>query len=129
MLEILTSPPHVAAYRFTDELTRADYDTCIADLESRLARYTRIAVVSDISDLHGLSLEVIGKDLRYALSKRGEYDRFARAAVVSDKRWLVSVTSMADRILPQTDVRTFAPEERAIALAWAAELVPEMPAP
>jgi hypothetical protein len=124
MIEILTSPPHVAAYRFTDELTGADYDACIADLESRLARYPRIAVVSDISDLHGLALEVIGKDLRYALSKRGEYDRFARAAVVTDKRWLVAVTEMADRIMSHTDMRTFAPEERSIALEWAAALDP-----
>jgi len=124
MIEILASPPHVAAYRFTDELTGANYDACIADLESRLAQFPRIAVVSDISDLHGLSLEVIGKDLRYALSKRGEYDRFARAAVVTDKRWLVAVTEMADRIMPHTTLRTFAPEERAIALDWAAELDP-----
>lgn len=128
MIEILASPPHVAAYRFVDELTGADYDACIADLESRLARHARIAVVADISDLHGLALEVVDKDLRYAVSKRGEYDRFARAAVVSDKRWLVAITSAVDRLMPQTDMRTFAPEERALALAWAAERVPERPA-
>jgi len=129
MIEILASPSHVAAYRFTDQLTGADYDVCIADLESRLARFPRIAVVSDISDLHGLGLEVIGKDLRYALSKRGEYDRFARAAVVTDKRWLVAVTDMADRVMPHTDMRTFAPEERSIALDWASELDPQAPTP
>jgi len=125
MIEILAGPPHVAAYRFTDELTGVDYDACIADLEDRLARFTRIAVVSDISDLHGMAVEVLGKDLRYALSKRGEYDRFARAAVVSDKRWLVAVTGLVDRVMPNTDMRTFTPEERALALAWAAELAPE----
>lgn len=127
MIEILASPPYVAAYRFADELTGADYDTCIADLESRLARFERIAVVSDISDLHGLALEVIGKDLRYALSKRGEYDRFARAAVVTDKRWLVTVTGLADRVMPRTEVRTFAAGERTVALAWAADLEPAPP--
>lgn len=124
MIEILASPPHVAAYRFTDQLTGADYDACIADVESRLARFPRIAVVSDISDLHGLAPEVVGKDLRYALSKRGEYDRFARAGVVTDKRWLVAVAGMAGRIMPHTEVRTFAAEERSIALAWASELDP-----
>ena len=127
MIDILASPPHVAAYRFVDELTGADYDACIADLEARLARHARIAVVADISDLHGLALEVVRKDLHYALSKRGQYDRFARAAVVSDKRWLVAITSMVDRLMPQIDMRTFAPEERALALAWAAERLPERP--
>lgn len=81
MIEILASPPHVAAYRFTDELTGVGYDARIADLEDRLARFARIAVVSDISDLHAVAGEVIGKDLRYALSRRGEYDRFVRAVV------------------------------------------------
>ena len=84
-------------------------------------------MVSDISDLHGLALDVIGKDLRYALSKRGEYDRFARAAVVTDKRWLVTVTGLADRVMPRTEVRTFAPEERTVALAWATDLEPAPP--
>ena len=128
MIEILDSPPYVAAYRFADELRGTDYDTCITDLESRLARFPRIAVVSDISDLHGLAVEVIGKDLRYALSKRGEYDRFARAAVVTDKRWLVAVTALADRVMPHTEMRTFAQEELNLALSWAAELEPTLPA-
>ncbi|MBD9436533.1 STAS/SEC14 domain-containing protein [Pseudoxanthomonas sp. PXM03] len=126
MIEILSSPPHVAAYRFSDQLTGEDYDACIADIEMRLAQFPRIAVLGDISDLHGLSVDVIGKDLRYALAKRGEYARFARAAVVTDKRWLVAVTGVVDRLMPQTEMRTFAPEERVIALAWAAELDPSL---
>jgi hypothetical protein len=118
MIEILSSPPHVAAYRFSDQLTGEDYDACIADIEMRLAQFPRIAVLGDISDLHGLSVDVIGKDLRYA--------RFARAAVVTDKRWLVAVTGVVDHLMPQTEMRTFAPEERMIALAWAAELDPSL---
>ena len=129
MIEILASPPHVAAYRFTDELTGADYDACIADLESRLARFSRIAVVSDLSDMQGVSLDAVGKDLRYAASKLGEFGRFARAAIVTDKRWLVTVTEFAAHLMPNTEVRTFAQDERALALAWAAELDPHIPAP
>ena len=78
MIEILDSPLHVGAYRFTGQLTGDDYDACIADLETRLARFPRIAVVSDLSDMHGVSLDAFGKDLRYATSKLGEFGRFAR---------------------------------------------------
>lgn len=127
MIETLTSPAYVAAYRFTGQLSGEDYDACIADLEARLAQFPRIAVLSDLSDMQGVSLEAIGKDLRYAASKLGEFGRFARAAIVTDKRWLVAATEFAAHLLPTTEVRTFAQEERAKALAWAADLDPHAP--
>ena len=129
MIEILDSPLHVGAYRFTGQLMGDDYDACIADLETRLAGFPRIAVVSDLSDMQGVSLDAVGKDLRYAASKLGEFGRFARAAIVTDKRWLVTVTELAAHLMPNTEVRTFAQDERALALAWAAELDPHTPAP
>ena len=129
MIETLTSPPYVAAYRFTGQLSGEDYDACIADLEARLAQFPRIAVLSNLSDMQGVSLEAIGKDLRYAASKLGEFGRFARAAIVTDKRWLVTVTEFAAHLMPNTEVRTFAQDERILALAWAAELDPHTPAP
>ena len=128
MIEILASPPHVAAYRFTGQLTGEDYDACIADLETRLARFPRIAVLSDLSHMQGVSLDAVGKDQRYAASKLGEFGRFARAAIVTDKRWLVAATEFAGHLLPNTEVRTFAQDERVLALAWAAELDPHSPA-
>ncbi|WP_447938932.1 STAS/SEC14 domain-containing protein [Pseudoxanthomonas mexicana] len=127
MIETLASPPHVAAHRFTGQLTGEDYDACIADLETRLARFPRIAVLSDLSDMQGVSLDAVGKDLRYAASKLGEFGRFARAAIVTDKRWLVAATEFAGHLLPNTEVRTFAQDERALALAWASELDPHAP--
>lgn len=127
MIEILDSPPHVGAYRVAAQLTGEDYDACVANLEMRLARFPRIAVVSDLSDMQGVSREAVGKDLRYATSKLGEFGRFARAALVTDKRWLVAATGFAAHLLPHPEVRTFAQEEHALALAWAGELDPHAP--
>ena len=126
MIEILDSPLHVGAYRFTGQLTGDDYDACIADLEMRLARFPCVAVVSDLSDMQGVSLDAVGKDLRYAASKLGEFGRFARAAIVTDKRWLAAVTGVVDRLMPRAEMRTFALAERLIALAWAMELDPSL---
>ncbi|MCA0297850.1 MAG: STAS/SEC14 domain-containing protein [Proteobacteria bacterium] len=56
-----------------------------------------------------------------------DYDgRFARAAIVADKRWLVAVTGVVDRLMSQAEMRTFAPAERLIALARATELYPSL---
>lgn len=59
MIEILDSPLHVGAYRFSGQLTDEDYD-----------------------------------------------GRFARAAIVTYKRWLVAVTGVVDRLMPQAEMRT-----------------------
>lgn len=127
MVEILDSSPHVGAYRVTGQLTGEDYDACVADLETRLARFSRIAVVSDLSDMQGVSLDAVGKDLRYAASNLGEFGRFARAAIVTDKRWMVTVTEFAAHPMPNMEVRAFAQEEHALALAWAGEFDPHAP--
>ena len=127
MIEILDSPPHVGAYRVTGQLTGEDYDARVTDLEMCPARFPRVAVVSDLSDMQGVSLDAVGKDLRYAASKLGEFGRFARAAIVTDKRWLVTVTEFAAHPMPNMEVRAFAQEEHALGLAWAGEFDPHAP--
>lgn len=125
MIEILPAPPHVAAFRFSGKLSGEDYDRCIAQIEACLAGYRRIAIVSDLSGMTGLSAEAMGKDFRYAISKLGEYSRFARAAVVTGQHWLGKVSELAGHWLPATDVRAFEPGQADAALAWAAELAAE----
>ncbi len=86
MTETLTSPPYVAAYRFTGQLSGEDYDACIADLEARLAQFPRIAVLSDLSDMQGVSLEAIG--------------RSGRTCAMRHRSWASSVGSRARRSSP-----------------------------
>ncbi|HSX65059.1 MAG TPA: STAS/SEC14 domain-containing protein [Pseudoxanthomonas sp.] len=128
MIDLITAPPYVAAFRFSGKLTGEDYDRCIAEIEARLDEYPRIAIFGDMTGMTGLSAEALGKDLRYALEKLGEYSRFARAAVVTDNNWLGKVSEFSGRVLPKTEVRAFAPAEADAALAWAAELDADAPA-
>ncbi|SOD54516.1 STAS/SEC14 domain-containing protein [Pseudoxanthomonas wuyuanensis] len=125
MIDLIAAPPYVAAFRFSGKLTGEDYDRCIAEIEARLAEYPRIAILSDMTGMTGLSAEAVGKDLRYALDKFGEYSRFARAAVVTDKGWLGKVSEFSGKFLPKTEVRAFDPGQADAALAWAAELDPD----
>ena len=121
MIEILPAPPHVAAFHCQGTLSADDYDHCIAQIETRLATHRRIAVFVDLTGLSGLTPEAMAKDLRYALSKFGEYDRFARAAIVTERDWLAQISSMGALFFPKTELRTFGPAEREAALAWIGE--------
>lgn len=127
MIEILPGPSHLAAYRFTGTLTAEDYDRCIEDLEARLAQHRRIGIYCDLRGFTGITPAAIARDLRYALGKVGEYDRFARGAIVTGKQWLASVTGLAARFFPKTQIRSF--DEADAALAWATAVDPDGPPP
>lgn len=124
MIDVLPSPSHVGAYRFSGTLDGADYDRCIADVESRLRVHERIGLYCDMTGFTGMTPEAMGKDLRYALAKFGEYRRFARGAIVTDKHWLGRISEFAGHFFPHTEIRSFEPEEHDAALTWAAEVEP-----
>lgn len=124
MIEILPSPPHVAAFRFQGRLTGEDYDRCIAEIESRLSAHERIGIYSDLAGMTGLTPEAMGKDLRFALGHLGEFHRFARGAIVTGSEWLARATRFAAMFFPRTEIRTFEPGEAEAAMAWASEDLP-----
>jgi hypothetical protein len=124
MIEILPGPPHVGSYRFTGTLTAEDYDRCIEDLEARLARYARIGIYCDLRDFTGITPAALARDLRFALGKIGQFDRFARGAVVTGRQWIASATDFAGKFFPQTEMRSFGEDEVEAARAWASEVDP-----
>lgn len=121
MIEILPAPDHVVALRFFGELTGPDFDRVVAEIETRLGRHPRIGIVADMTGFDGVTLEALGKDLRYNLSKLGEWKRFPREAVITDKAWLETLVKAVDPLVPQVEVRIFHPGETEAALAWAGD--------
>ena len=124
MIELLPSPPQVAAFHFTGTLTGDDYDRCIGVVEEKLQQHPRIGLFCDMTGFTGLTPQAMAKDLRYALSKFGEYRRFARGAIITDKQWLARVSEFAGHFFPHTEIRAFEPNEHDAALEWAAEVEP-----
>ncbi|HEY5851621.1 MAG TPA: STAS/SEC14 domain-containing protein [Lysobacter sp.] len=122
MIEILPSPSHVAAFHFSGTLDGDDYDRCIADIESRLAQHQRIGVFCDLTGFTGLTAQAMGKDLSYAFGKFGEYHRFARGAIITDKHWLARISEFSGRLFPHTEILAFDPHEREAALLWASDV-------
>jgi hypothetical protein len=124
MIEILPASAHVAAFHFRGTLRVEDYDHCIDLIEARLADHRRITIFCDLTGMSGIEPAAMAKDLRFALAKFGEYRRFARSAVVTEHAWLSGITKFAAMFFPHTEIRTFSPEERAAAFAWANEELP-----
>jgi len=124
MLEILSSPDHVGAYRLDGVLTEEDYDRVVADIDMRLERFDRIGIVADLTGFRDLTVRAGLKDLRYSFGKILEWRRFPREAVIADRQWIKTLAELANPIIPFVEIRVFQPADRDAAMAWAADFEP-----
>ncbi|HKP55664.1 MAG TPA: STAS/SEC14 domain-containing protein [Polyangiales bacterium] len=128
MLDILQAPNHVAAFRLSGDVTKADYDRIVVETEAKLQSNPRIAVYTELVEPMHMTLAALYTDLRYALSKVGQWRRFARVALVTDKAWASSLMRLFGPWLPDIEARSFHSAERDHALAWAGQPQPRPPA-
>ncbi|MER9658628.1 STAS/SEC14 domain-containing protein [Mesorhizobium sp. M0184] len=86
MIEMISAPQNVAAFRVTGTVTADDYDRVIPAIEAKLSDHKDIGVLTDLADFEDMTAGALRRDLQYGLSKLGELHRFKRAAVISDKQ-------------------------------------------
>ena len=122
MIELLESPDHVVAYRISGTIDGEDYDRMIEVLEARLKTHPKVGIVADMTGFTDMTGVAVAKDFRYNLSKLGEWSRFPRAALVTDKTWMKGLVKTLDPIFPQFEARTFEPGHASEAIAWAADI-------
>jgi len=124
MIDLLDAPDHVAAVRFVDALTGADFDQLTREIEARLARHGQVGIVADLTELRSVTPAALAKDIRYNVAKLGHWRQFPREAVVTQRAWIAAVTKALDPLVPQVAVRAFEPEALADAIAWAGDFIP-----
>lgn len=127
MLEIILVPGPLVAFKASGTLSGDDYDRLTAEIDRQLDAHEKVGLFADISNLDGLSLPAIAKDLQYAAGKIGELHRLERVAVVTGKPWLRTWAQLAWMLVPASTVRTYEAQERDTALAWVSELTSEAP--
>ena len=123
MIEILEAPDHVVAVRLSGRLSGNDMDELTGAVEAKLARHPRIGIVADLTPMAGLTLEALAKDIRYNISRLGDWKRFPREAVITDSAWVRAATEALDPIVLHVEVRPFAPADLDAAVAWAADFL------
>jgi len=122
MIEVLSAPDHVVALHASGSLTAGDYEAAIAEIEAKLGRHDKVGLFVDMTGFEDITGEGVMKNLQYSFGKIGEWRRFPREAIVTEKQWVKTLVEVVDPLLPQVEVRTFAPAEREQALAWAADI-------
>lgn len=127
MLEIILVPGPVVAFQASGTLSGEDYERLTTEIDRQLDAHEQVGLFADITELQGLSLEAVAKDLQYAARRLGELHRLRRVAVVTGKPWLRAWSQLAWMLVPRSTVRSYEPAQRDSALAWTSELSAEPP--
>ena len=120
MLEFTeTGADDVVGIRVKGKVTADDIERAIGRIESKLKQHEQVSFIAEIEALSGVSPGALLKDITYGLQQLVHLDRFYRAAVVTDKRWIRAAVKLEARILPSVEVKAFYRAEREAAYAWA----------
>ena len=129
MLEILKSPGHVVAMKISGELSGADVQRAYDALESALKSHDRVSFFAEVEESFEMSIDALIKDITNGLGQLGKLNRYYRAAVVTDKKWLATLARVEGLVFAWMQVRVFPTSEREAAFDWASEAPPPKPEP
>jgi len=116
MLEIIDiGDDAVLACRIDGKIELDDIERLKTRVGEILESRDTIRVYVEVESLGGISIEALWEDLKLGF---GNLSRFTHKAVVSEKKWMAKIASLANGWFPSIELRHFAPEEREAARAW-----------
>ena len=100
------------------KLSETDYDRFVPLFERIAAREPgSVPMLIELApDFAGWDLGALWRELKFDVKHR---DKFSRIAIVGTKTWEKWGTKLSAPLFPHAEMRFFAPEERAEAVAWA----------
>ena len=122
MIEFLSAPDHVIAVKISGALSGEDIDAMMQVVDAKLATHQHLSVLVDMTGFDDLTAEALVKDLRYDVVRMGQWMRFKREALVTDKNWLRWWVKTLSPMAPFGQIRGFERAQREEALAWASAL-------
>ncbi|MGX9179760.1 STAS/SEC14 domain-containing protein [Mesorhizobium sp. BHbdii] len=73
MIEVISAPENVAAFRVAGTLTAKDCDKVIPVIEEKLSEHQEIGILADLAGLEDMTGDALRRDLQSGLSKLGEF--------------------------------------------------------
>jgi len=119
MLDLIPmAAPHVIGIHVTGKIEKDDILRAIEAAKVIIAGHDSVHVYVEAEDFDGISWEALWEDMSFAFPN---FRHFTRKAVVSDTRWMETLSKIGDKLCPGIEVRHFSPEEKAAAIKWIEE--------
>lgn len=116
MIQLITSPDNVAAFRAVGEVTKQDYEhVVVPKIEAVVSRYDELNFLLELdTELGNFSAGAWFEDVMIGIKNLGKWNR---AAIVTDSENIISFTNAFSYIAPG-EYKGFKKEELEIALIW-----------
>lgn len=105
----------VIGYRINGRINVDDIGNIKRLIEDKIQRHPKLRVYVEVINLDGISFEALVDDLKLAFK---HYDKFERKAVVTDKKWIQTLSPIAGRFFPGIEVKCYSFTDRDKALEW-----------
>lgn len=119
MIEVLQSPDQVVAIRVSGEVDKQEWEAVTTAVGDALDRHDHVSMYINLADLDSMTAGAALEDTRFSLKNLGNFDQFARIAVVATAEWVEKATKAGEMFLPGAETRVFDPSEEAAAFSWA----------
>lgn len=109
------SEGRVLGFEIHDEVTEADLDAILGELEAAINEHDEpIRVLLRVESIPGVEFGALDEDIGFWLTHRDDIDRYA---VVTENSLIEGLVAVEDR-LTEMELREFDPGEIDVALAW-----------
>ncbi len=117
----MNAPESMVAMKISGEITGKDVETAYDALDAALGKSEKVSLYAEVDKSVDFSFQALVEDLRHGFGKLFQIDRFYRAALVTDKKWLAALARAEGVMFSSIEVKVFPFAESEAALQWATE--------
>lgn len=121
MFEPLQAADHVIALALSGKITGDDIQAYKRLLDEKLKAHEHLGACVDMTGLADMNADALVEGMKADLKLMGHLNQFSRYALVTDKEWPEAIMRFLDPLFPMLELKVFAPDARAEALAWAGD--------
>lgn len=117
--ELKLGNERVIAWRMEGKIEEAEYGAALDSLKKKMELFHNVNIYMEVPEISGLTPETIWDSLKFGFTNLKEFVKnIERVAVVTDKEWLKTYTSIESRLIPGVEERAFSFDDAEKAKQW-----------
>ena len=104
------------AFRMSGKLTESDMSLVLSDAKEKIESHGKIVIYEEIENFKGIELAAIVEEFKYIFDVG--LSNITRAVVVTDKKWIVKLVKIEDKIFKNIEMRYFSLDDKELAIKF-----------
>ncbi|WP_022869832.1 SpoIIAA family protein [Yaniella halotolerans] len=118
MIDSLQLNDNLITIKVSGTVDRDDWQQVTDMVNEALEHHERVSVLADLTHLDSFTAGAVYEDTKLGIKNLGSLDHFDKIAVLTEQQWLERGAQVAEKLLPNVDVRVFDTAETQQAHRW-----------